>query len=188
MDNRLTAEGEAMHKRAHDEQLREHRGNMIVVRGLSVSSYVLGLSGICDVVELHRDSSGIGIAGEQGLWNVVPVEYKHGCSKIRDEDRLQLCAQALCLEEMLGTDVPVGFLFYEKTRSRERVVLDKDLRVLLSDVVSEMHEIYKRGHIPNVKATKACRSCSLADLCLPKRTKQKTVGEYLALHLAEEGS
>ena len=112
VDNVLTAEGDLMHCRAHDEGLREHRGNVIVVRGLAVHSRALGLSGKCDVVEFHRDGEGHPLAGEDGLWRGVPVEYKRGRSKTGDADRLQLAAQALCLEEMLGCDVPAGFLFY----------------------------------------------------------------------------
>ena len=97
-----------MHKRAHDEELRERRGDTLVVRGLSVHSRALGLSGKCDVVEFHKDTHGHPLAGEDGLWRAVPVEYKRGSSKANDADRLQLCAQALCLEEMLGADVPLG--------------------------------------------------------------------------------
>ncbi len=120
-DNVLTAEGDLMHRRAHDEELRERRGDILVVRGLAVHSRALGLAGKCDVVEFHKDESGHPLAGEDGLWRPVPVEYKRGRSKASDADRLQLAAQALCLEEMLGCDVLEGFLFYGETRSRERV-------------------------------------------------------------------
>ena len=99
-DNVLTAQGELMHKRAHDEELRERRGDTLVVRGLSVHSRALGLSGKCDVVEFRKNSHGHTLTGEDGLWRAVPVEYKRGSSKANDADRLQLCAQALCLEEM----------------------------------------------------------------------------------------
>ena len=120
-DNVLTAEGDLMHRRAHDDELRERRGDILVVRGLAVHSRALGLAGTCDVVEFHKDESGHPLAGEDGLWRPVPVEYKRGHSKAGDADRLQLAAQALCLEEMLGCDVLAGFLFYGETKVRERV-------------------------------------------------------------------
>ena len=111
-----------MHRRAHDEELRERRGDTIVVRGLAVHSRTLGLSGKCDVIEFRKDSGGHPLAGEDGLWRAVPVEYKRGRSKVSDADRLQLCAQALCLEEMLGADVPEGCLFYGEARADRRGV------------------------------------------------------------------
>ena len=111
-ENVLTMQGNLMHERAHDEFSREKRGSMLIVRGLGIHSRNLGLSGKCDVVEFHRSSEGVPLAGEEGLWLPTPVEYKHGKAKRHDADRLQLCAQAMCLEEMLGADVPIGFLYY----------------------------------------------------------------------------
>lgn len=100
-ENVLTMQGNLMHERAHDEFSREKRGNMLIVRGLGVHSRNLGLSGKCDVVEFRRSSEGVPLAGEEGLWLPIPVEYKHGKAKRHEADRLQLCAQAMCLEEML---------------------------------------------------------------------------------------
>ena len=176
-DNVLTAQGELMHKRAHDEELRERRGDTLVV---------LGLSGKCDVVEFRKNSHGHTLTGEDGLWRAVPVEYKRGSSKANDADRLQLCAQALCLEEMLGADVPIGFLYYGETRSREKVEFDESLCALVGSMVEEMHALYRRRHTPRVKPFSACRSCSLNDLCLPRAINRATVGEYVAKRLFEE--
>lgn len=184
-DNVLTAEGELMHKRAHDEDLRERRGDTLVVRGLAVHSRALGLAGKCDVVEFHKDSNGHPLAGEDGLWRAVPVEYKHGRSKTSDADRLQLCAQALCLEEMLGADVPVGYLYYAETRSREKVELGDSLRKTVASMAEEMHALFRRRHTPLVKPFSACRSCSLNDLCLPRAINRTTVEEYVAVRLSE---
>lgn len=185
-DNVLTAEGELMHKRAHDEELRERRGDTLVVRGLAVHSHELGLSGKCDVVEFRKDSHGHPLAGEDGFWRAVPVEYKHGSSKANDADRLQLCAQALCLEEMLGADVPLGFLYYGETHSREKVELDGSLRDSVASMTEEMHALYRRRHTPRVKPFPACRSCSLYDLCLPRVVGRMTVADYMTKRLSEE--
>ena len=104
-DNALTMQGSVMHDRAHDDEVREHRGDKVIVRGLRVHSAELGLSGVCDIVEFHRCATGHPLSGEDGLWRAVPIEYKRGKSKSGNEDRLQLCAQAACLEEMLGDDI-----------------------------------------------------------------------------------
>ena len=186
-ENVLTAEGDLMHRRAHDEELREHRGNVLVVRGLAVHSRTLGLTGKCDVVEFHRGESGHPLAGEDGLWRPMPVEYKRGRSKANDADRLQLAAQALCLEEMLGCDVPEGFLYYGETRSRERVELGAELRALVASMADEMHALYRRRHTPKVKPFSACRSCSLVDACLPRALDRASVADYVASRLAEGG-
>ncbi|WP_302397902.1 CRISPR-associated protein Cas4 [Eggerthella sinensis] len=184
-DNVLTAEGDLMHRRAHDEELRERRGDILAVRGLAVHSRALGLTGKCDVVEFHKDESGHPLAEEDGLWRSVPVEYKRGRSKASDADRLQLAAQALCLEEMLGCDVPEGFLFYGETKSRERVEFGGELRALVASMTNEMHTLYRRRHTPKVKPFPACRSCSLSDLCLPRAIDRTSVADYLAARLSE---
>lgn len=101
VENLLTVEGELLHTRAHDETQRELRGDVLTLRGLTVFSPSLGLSGKCDVVEFHADPAGISLQGEKGLWLPYPVEYKRGSPKVGNEDALQLCAQAMCLEETL---------------------------------------------------------------------------------------
>ena len=184
-DNVLTAEGDLMHRRAHDEELRERRGDILAVRGLAVHSRALGLTGKCDVVEFQKDESGHPLAEEDGLWRSVPVEYKRGRSKASDADRLQLAAQALCLEEMLGCDVLEGFLFYGETKSRERVEFGGELRALVASMANEMHALYRRRHTPKVKPFPACRSCSLSDLCLPRAINRTSVADYLAARLSE---
>ena len=110
-DNLRTVEGELLHERAHDEGLSESRGDLLICRGLRVASPRLGISGACDVVEFHADPAGVSLAGRPGLWRPVPVEYKRGRQKEHDADELQLCAQAMCLEEMLACEIPRGFLY-----------------------------------------------------------------------------
>ncbi len=186
-DNLLTAQGDILHQRAHDGEVRERRGGIIIVRGLAVRSRTLGLAGVCDVVEFHRRDAGCSLFGEEGVWVAVPVEYKRGKSKENDADRLQLCAQALCLEEMLGADVPRGFLFYGEPRRREPVEFDESLRGQVADTAAQMHDLYRRRRTPNVKPFSACRSCSLAEVCLPRLSKIPSVRTYLRARLKEVG-
>ena len=112
-----------------------------------------------------------------------PVEYKRGASKANDADRLQLCAQAMCLEEMLCCAVPAGALFYGETRRRERVELTEELRRTVRDIFLEMHEYQKRGYTPKVKTGAFCRACSLRDVCLPKLCKNASASEYIKREL-----
>lgn len=185
-ENLLTTQGDLMHDRAHDEEIREHRGNTIIVRGLHVHSRCLGLVGICDVVEFQKSKEGHPLNGEQGLWKPIPIEYKRGRSKIKNEDRLQLAAQAVCLEEMFCIDIPTAFLYYGETKSRERVELTKELRDELFNSVKEMHDLYSRRHTPRVKPFSGCRSCSLAEICLPRMPKPDSVQAYIERFVGEE--
>lgn len=176
-----------MHKRAHNEGLRERRGDIITIRGLYVRSHALKISGICDVLEFHTDTAGHPLHGEQGLWLPYPVEYKRGKSKASNMDRLQLCAQAICLEEMFGCDIAEGALYYGETHSREIVLLNTKLRSQVSTICKEMHSLYQRRYTPKCRETKACRSCSLKELCQPKATYSRSVRSYLESHLKEIG-
>lgn len=179
-DNLRTVEGNLFHTRAHDGKQRELRGDILTLRGLSIASPTLGLSGHCDVVEFHADPSGISLHGEDRLWLPYPVEYKRGAPKAHLADELQLCAQAMCLEEMLCCFIPEGSLFYGETRRRVRVSLIESLRQQVKDSVEEMHQFYARGHTPRTKPTKACNACSLKELCLPGMLRKGTVADYLA--------
>jgi len=178
-ENLLTAQGDLMHERAHNEALRERRGSVLTVRGLTVRSPELGIWGKCDVVEFHQSDDGFPLAGEEGLWHVVPVEYKHGRSKPGNEDRLQLCAQAMCLESMFACELEEGFLYYGATRSRELVALTDELREQVKGCVAEMHALYARHHVPRVKRSGSCRACSLVEICLPKAI-DRPVARYMS--------
>jgi CRISPR-associated exonuclease Cas4 len=107
------------------------------------------------------------LPNRQGLYQPVPVEYKRGQPKRDPMDEAQLCAQAICLEEMLSTHIPRGYLFYGQTRHREEVEFTPQLRTLVEEMSAEMHNYFSRGYTPKVKPHKGCRSCSLADVCLP---------------------
>lgn len=137
-ENLWTAEGDLFHRRAHAEQLREKRGGTLVLRGLSVASSALGLSGKCDVVEFRADPKGISLHGEEGLWVPYPVEYKRGSPKPHQADELQLCAQALCLEEMLCCTIAEGALFYGEIRRRVTVPFLPALRKQVYSMAEEM--------------------------------------------------
>lgn len=178
-ENYRTTAGELMHRKAHDEGSFEKRGDLLIVRGLRISSRELGVSGQCDVVEFRRDDNGIDLFGYEGKWQPVPVEYKRGAPKENNADELQLCAQAVCLEEMFGTDIPEGYLYYGENRRRSHVEFSPDLREELRRVAAEMHELFRRGYTPKVKPTKKCKACSLEELCVPKLQRAVSVRDYI---------
>ena len=178
-DNVRTVDGQLFHRRAHDGESMESRGDVLIARGLRIASKRLGVTGACDVVEFHRDPNGIELHGREGRWTVYPVEYKRGQPKEGDEDRLQLCGQAICLEEMLACRIPEGSLFYGETRRRERVVFDDELRVKVSELLQQMRQHYDRGYTPSATPGKKCNACSMKDICLPKLKKLSDVGAYL---------
>ena len=185
-ENLWTAEGDLFHRRAHAEQLREKRGGTLVLRGLSVASSALGLSGKCDVVEFRADPKGISLHGEEGLWVPYPVEYKRGSPKPHQADELQLCAQALCLEEMLCCTIAEGALFYGEIRRRVTVPFLPALRKQVYSMAEEMHQLRRRGYTPKVKPSKGCSACSLKELCLPVLMRGKAAEAYLRQAIEEE--
>jgi CRISPR-associated exonuclease Cas4 len=170
-ENLFTAEGRVMHERVHVEG-RESRGDVRIERGVPLRSMRLGLSGKSDVVEFHRQPD--------GTWQPFPVEYKRGRPKKADWDKVQLCAQAMCLEEMLGLDVPRGALFYGKTRRRLDVVFNSHLRGQTEETARRLHELIDSGVTPPPVYTKGCESCSFLESCLPTATGgSKSVSRYL---------
>jgi len=185
-DNSLTAEGHIVHERVHDTKLSEIRNGLLTIRGMSVKSEKLGISGQCDAVEFYKDSNGIKLNGHEGLWSLMPVEYKHGSAKKGDYDRAQLALQAICLEEMFCIPVTKGYLFYNETRRRECVEIDSELRSTVLDAVKEMRDYFSKGHTPNVKVSKKCSNCSLYNLCLPEITdKGESVDQYIRKYINE---
>lgn len=184
-ENLRTVEGELLHRRAHDDQQRERRGNILILRGLPVVSRTLGISGKCDVVEFHADPAGVPLQGEEGLWRPYPVEYKRGSPKAHDADLLQLCAQAMCMEEMLCCTVPEGSLFYGETRRRMDVSFSDELRGRVTALLAEMHQLFRRGHTPKVRPSKSCNACSLKEICLPALLGRKSAQAYLRSAMEE---
>lgn len=179
-ENALTAEGRILHKRVDDPFFTESRKGVIIARAVPVASYQLGLSGVCDVVEFTEAAAGVKLPGREGLFQPAPVEYKRGKPKLESSDEAQLCAQAMCLEGMLATTIPTGYLYYGQTRRRVTVPLTPALRELVRQAAQEMHGYFKRGYTPHVKPFKGCRSCSLADVCLPNlQEKAMPASKYI---------
>lgn len=184
-ENLRTAEGRLEHDRCHDTAQTERRGDLLITRGMRVVSHRLHLSGDCDVVEFRADPEGIPLQNTQGLWKPMPVEYKHGHAKENDADRLQLCAQAMALEEMLVCQIPEAVLFYEETRRREVVPLTAELRQKTQDMADEMQQYFARSYTPKVRPGTFCNACSLKPLCLPVLCRRADAKAYLRLHLDE---
>ncbi|MCL2503686.1 MAG: CRISPR-associated protein Cas4 [Coriobacteriia bacterium] len=185
VENLLTTQGSILHEKTHNENLRESRNGTLIARKLRVHSRSLGLSGACDVVEFFPNENGVSIFGKSGTYTPYPVEYKRGRTKISDCDRLQLCAEAMCLEEMLCCPVPTGALFYGETRRREVVEFTEDLKESVRHAVIEMHEIFKKRYTPQVRSSPSCRRCSLVEACLPSLARAKSVESYLKSHLED---
>jgi CRISPR-associated exonuclease Cas4 len=158
-ENRLTAEGRQLHERVH-EQESESRGDVRIVRGLRIRSLRLGLIGVADVVEFHHQPDG----AEQPF----PVEYKRGRPKPGRCDEVQLCAQAMCIEEMLATPISTGAIFYGQPRRRLEVSLCTGLRDETEALAARLHLLQQSGHTPPPVYEKKCDQCSLLALCLPK--------------------
>ena len=186
-ENVHTVVGELMHKKVHDPYITEKRKDVLITRALPVSSRIMGVSGECDVVEFHKSEDGIKLYGHRGLYEVYPIEYKKGKPKVTEEDRLQLAAQALCLEEMFSISVPEGAIFYGETRRRDIIQITEELRKEVKDMFLEMHQNYDRQYTPKVKYSKACNACSLKDICLPKLGKAVSVKDYMD-QILEEGA
>lgn len=178
-ENARTAEGQVFHETAHHGPESEARGELLILRGLRVASPSLRLGGICDVVEFHRSPSGVSLAGREGLWLPYPVEYKKGSDQTKESDEVQLCGQALCLEEMLCCQIPEGSLFYGETRRRTRVAFDGTLRQRTLDLLHELLGYMDRGYTPGAKLHKGCNACSLRDICLPKLSRAPSVADYV---------
>ena len=176
-ENRLTAEGRIIHEKVHEEG-DESRGKVRIVRGAPLRSLRMGLIGKADVVEFHR------LSGNQ--WQPFPVEYKRGKPKTNDCDKVQLCAQAMCLEEMLGVEIQHGALFYGKTRRRQDVVFDNALRSKTEKTAGKARTLIESGQTPQPVYSKKCKSCSLVAECLPKTIeKRKSVNRYLTKAMSE---
>lgn len=183
-ENRFTAEGRIMHERV-DEASRESRGRVRTANGLPLRSLRLGLSGKADAVEFHREGDGGSDAAS--VWRPFPVEYKRGKPKQNDCDLVQLCAQALCLEEMLEVAVPEGALYYGKPRRRLAVVFAELLREKTREAARRLHELINSGRTPQARYEKKCESCSMLSVCMPKVTgAHRSVRRYMAQALAQD--
>ena len=160
-ENKFTAEGQVLHHKAH-EGPDESKAGVRITRTLPVRSFRLGISGQCDIVEFHKSGQ------------VVPVEYKRGKPKSHRADEVQLCAQALCLEEMLGVEIANGSLFYGETRRRSAVEFDAALRQLVTETAAALHAMIASRQTPGAEyESRRCDACSLIELCQPKALRFK---------------
>jgi CRISPR-associated exonuclease Cas4 len=169
-DNIATTQGSHLHERAHEEGA-ELRGDLLIVRALRLRSLHIGITGQADVVEFHRQTeTGAVLPGRTGFWRPFPVEYKRGHSRPEPSFLVQLCAQALCLEEMLHTDVLAGALFFGKERRRLDVAFDFALRLETQQTAERLHALFRSRQTPPARYEKKCQSCSLIGLCRPRET------------------
>lgn len=187
-ENRYTVLGELMHEKVHSTD-SETRGDCLIARSLRLVSYRLGLVGKADVVEFHRckrEAEGISLPGRKGSWMPFPVEYKKGRPKTDNVDRVQLCAQALCLEEQLDIEINTGALFYGDKKRRLNTIFDAELRNETIQLSEKLHRLIESGKTPIVKYEKKCRQCSLYDVCNPKIASILNQNKYEAILFSEE--
>lgn len=193
-ENLRTLEGKYLHENADDPFKNETRSDLRIVRAMPIVSYKLGLRGVADVVEFHKinkELQGITVQLDkrEGWWRPFPVEYKRGRPKPDDRDAVQLCAQAICLEEMLGIIIDYGFLFYAQTKHREKIEFNMVLRMRVEELAGKMHRMYAEGNTPKAQRGKHCSLCSLIERCQPSLTiRHRSVDAYLKRMLDwEEG-
>lgn len=188
-DNRLTMEGEVLHKHVDDAAYRQKCGDYICLRSVSIASHELGLYGLSDVIELHPtedEANSIGHPKYPGRWMPYPVEYKHGRPKKNEVDEVQLAAQTMCLEEQYSISISWGAFFYHEIRHRVEVEITPYLRDIVRQCTRDMHSIFKSGQLPAIAYGRHCGRCSLKDLCMPETANQPTASTYLKHNLYEE--
>jgi len=188
MENQFTVEGDILHERV-DELGRESRVTLIVGHGLGIRSLRLGVTGKVDVVEFRLSTDGqrgCTLTGKEGHWTPYPIEYKRGSQKRGFGDDVQICAQALCLEEMLECFVPAGAIYYASTRKRREIVLDAALRAETTTAVCGVRALFSAGVTPRPEYGKKCDTCSLFDLCQPKLPfSSKDPNRYVSRYIEE---
>ncbi|MDR0383948.1 MAG: CRISPR-associated protein Cas4 [Christensenellaceae bacterium] len=180
LDNWRTTDGSIMHKKAHDSCITEKRKDVVTVNALKVVSKRLGVFGECDVVQFCRNDDGVYLQKYKDKFIPFPIEYKRGKGASIEADKMQLCVQAMCLEEMLCCKIERGALFYGEPHRRTEIEFTIDLRANVEKTLNEMHKLLKFEYTPKPVSCKFCNECSLKDICLPKLIKNTiTVKEYL---------
>lgn len=190
-DNRLTAEGDILHKHVDDPFYRQKYADCICLRSVSVASSLLGLYGITDIVELHPaddEANSMRHPQYQGCWLPYPVEYKHGRPKKDDIDTLQLAAQAMCLEEMYHLSIPRGAIYYAQIKRRVEIEFVPELRSNVETCSKAMHDIFHEAKIPPIAYGKHCERCSMNDICMPQSGNTAKASCYLKKNLYEKTS
>lgn len=188
-DNRLTTEGQLLHRHVDDPFYRQKNKNAIALRSLQIASHTLGLYGIADVVELSPAESphnAVRHPRYPGYWTVMPIEYKRGGKKTTKCDEVQLMAQAICLEEMYGIRIERGAMYYNEEKHREMICFDDNLRELTRSYAQGMHAAFASKQIPEPVYKPHCRNCSLYEICMPSIVKAPKASAYLKKYLYEE--
>jgi CRISPR-associated exonuclease Cas4 len=175
-DNRFTAEGGMLHERVHAEH-HESRRLFRQEYDMAVRSLEWGITGKCDLVELW-------FSGDGGVERAAPVEFKRGREKESDADRVQLCAQVLCLEEMLGVKIEAGQFYYFQERRRSQTLVDGELREKTAALIKRARLLWESGSTPAAEyAKRKCDRCSLIDMCMPKIAGGRRVDLYVQEHV-----
>lgn len=185
-ENYLTAQGRQLHDKADDPWFKELRKDKVISRAMPIRSRKLKMQGIADVVELISSDEGVMVPGQQGCWKLHPIEYKRGRPKNENCDMVQLCAQAICLEEMLDTHIPRGAIFYGQTRRRMEVIFSDALRKEVFALANAMHMTFSKNETPIAKKGKQCRTCSLMNDCHPELTLLKNKVDLYIKNAIEE--
>lgn len=182
-ENRLTVLGSQMHEKVHSVE-NENRTDIRIVRGLRLVSHKLGLVGQADVIEYHateKSNNSVKLNNVKGWWMPYPVEYKRGRPKKDNSDKVQVCAQALCLEEMSDISISKGALYYGKNRRRQEIFFDNTLRQETINAAKRLHELISSRVTPKPVYAPKCERCSFLDVCLPKTMgKEYSVDNYLS--------
>ncbi len=164
LENASTAQGRIVHHRVDDPYFTETRGSVKTERAIPLISRQLGLFGVADLLEIHERED-----GNKTTYSLV--EYKRGKPKPDDRDEVQLCAQAICLEEMRNTDIEDGYIFYDMIKNRHRVDFSVILRERVRELALAMHSYYEQALTPVAVKSRKCKNCSMANICLPKLGK-----------------
>ena len=190
-DNVHTAEGTGLHDHVH-EVGSETRDDVRKVTGLRLRSLEIGLTGVADVIEYHRIEStdesmecGVVLKGVPGHWIPYPIEYKRGKSRVERCFEVQLCAQSLCLEEMLKTKISKGALYSGAKHHRREIVFDEQIKEDTKRLCQELHSLFERGITPIPEYGKKCNFCSLVDICQPKVSDRQSVSRYIKRMMTE---
>lgn len=179
LENIGTAQGRLIHQRVDDPFYSESRNQLKIERSLPLVSRTLGLYGVADLMEIEERAR-----GEVITYNLV--EYKRGKPKVDDRDQVQLCAQAICIEEMRDISLDCGYFYYDMVKHRQKVLFTAHLRERVKELAESMHYYYRNGITPLVKKSSKCRHCSLSDICMPKLAKLRgKSNRYLANYFAD---
>lgn len=180
----LTALGQILHHRVDKPELPQKRGDTLTLRSVPLVSHRLGIQGKSDAVLLTptTDDHYFSHPRYPGRWAPTPVEYKRGRPKQHNADKLQLCAEALCLEEMYDLTIPRGYIYYGETAHRLEVAIDRPLRDELEACLVAMHRLMREGATMPPRNDARCRRCSLRDICLPEIAASERVVNYYHRH------